>query len=70
MLELNNKIRNSIANSYHLKELAKDSKITQEKSFELHQKANEIDRKIIFLKKLSNALRETKNEEKIQHSHK
>lgn len=61
MKELNNKIRNSIANSYHLRELAKDRKTPREKSFELHQLANENDKKIIFYKKLSNALKECEN---------
>ena len=63
MLTLNNKIRNGIANSYKLRELSKDSKITQKKSFELNELAKENDNKIMFYKKLSHALKEIENEE-------
>lgn len=62
MKELNNKIRNSIANSYHLRELAKDRKTPKEKSFELNELARENDKKIIFFKKLSNVLKENEKD--------
>lgn len=62
MKELNDKIRNSIANSYHLRELAKDDKITQERSFQLNELARENDKKIIFFKKLSNVLKENEKD--------
>lgn len=70
MRSLNDKIKNGIANSYRLRELAKDDKLTQEKCFELNKMANDNDRKIMFYKKLANALKQTENEEKTQHIHK
>ena len=59
MKDMNDKIRNSIANSYRLRELAKDDTLSKEKCIELNHLADENDKRILFYKKLSNALKET-----------
>lgn len=64
MKSLNNKIRNEIANSQYLRDLAKSDKLSQDKVTELYEQAKINDKKIIFLKHLSNALKETENETK------
>ena len=64
MKSLNNKIRNEIANSQYLRDLAKSDKLSQDKVTELYEQARINDKKIIFLKHLSNALKENENENK------
>lgn len=64
MKSLNNKIRNEIANSQYLRDLAKSDKLSQDKVTELYEQAKINDKKIIFLKHLSNALKENENETK------
>ena len=68
MKTLNNKIRNEIANSYYLRTLAKDDKITKDKKNELYNSVNELDKKIIFYKKLSNQLKEQENDTRFNRS--
>ena len=68
MKSLNVKIRNEIANSYYLKLLAKDDKITKDKKDELYNSAYEIDKKIIFYKKLSYMLKEQENDTRFNRS--
>lgn len=60
MKNLNNKIRNSIANSYRLRELAKDYKLTQEEKNKAYENADKIDKKILFYKNFSKALKNIK----------
>ena len=62
MRELNNKIRNGIANSYYLRSLAKDDKLTQEERDKIYDNVKLLDKKIIFYKNLNNAIREMKEE--------
>ena len=57
MKELNDKIRNGIANSYYLRSLAKDTKLTQEEKDRAYENVKEIDKKILFYKKLNNAFK-------------
>ena len=64
MKELQNMIRNEISTSYRLRDLAKNDKISREKVNEIYAEAKEHDKKIIFLKNLSNALKENENENK------
>lgn len=68
MKSLNVKIRNEIANSYYLKLLAKDDKITKDKKNELYNSAYEIDKKIVFYKKLSYMLKEQENDTRFNRS--
>lgn len=68
MKSLNVKIRNEIANSYYLKLLAKDDKITKDKKNELYSSAYEIDKKIVFYKKLSYMLKEQENDTRFNRS--
>ena len=63
MLEVNKKIRNSIANSYRLRELAKDDTLSREKIDELYLEVEKLNKKIIFLKSLQKHLKEIENEE-------
>ena len=62
MRQINDKIRNGIANSYYLRSLAKDDKLTQEERDKIYDNVKLLDKKIIFYKNLNNALREIKNE--------
>jgi hypothetical protein len=57
MKELNDKIRDGIKNSYYLRSLAKDTKLTQEEKDRAYENAKEIDKKILFYKNFNNALR-------------
>lgn len=68
MRELNNKIRNGIANSYRLRSLAKDSKLTQAEKEKAYELARENDKKILFYKQLSNALKNSKNNDIVEKS--
>ena len=61
MKDMNDKIRNSIANSYRLRELAKDDTLSKEKCIELNHLADENDKRILSYKKLNNALKECEN---------
>lgn len=63
MKVLNDKIRNDIANSYYLRSKTKDDKITKEKKDELFRALRANDRKIIFLKGLSAALKKVEKDE-------
>ena len=62
MRQINDKIRNGIANSYYLRNLAKDDKLTQQERDKIYDNVKLLDKKIIFYKNLNNALREIKNE--------
>lgn len=62
MRQINDKIRNGIANSYYLRSLAKDDKLTQEERDKIYDNVKLLDKKIMFYKNLNNALREIKNE--------
>lgn len=62
MKELQNMIRNEISTSYRLRDLAKNDKITREKTIQIYEEAKKHDQKIKFLKNLSNALKEEQNE--------
>lgn len=62
MRKLNDKIRNGIANSYYLRSLAKDDKLTQEERDKIYDNVKLLDKKIIFYKNLNNAIREMKDE--------
>lgn len=68
MKELNNKIRNGIANSYYLRSLAKDNKLTQEEKDRAYKNVKEIDKRILFYKKLNNALKETQKDDIVKKS--
>ena len=65
MRALNDKIRNSIANSYYLKGQAIDPTTDKQKSFELYEEVKKIDKKIMFYKKLNNALKELENDKEM-----
>lgn len=62
MRQINDKIRNGIANSYYLRSLAKDDKLTQEERDKIYDNVKLLDKKIMFYKNLNNALKEMKNE--------
>lgn len=62
MRELNDKIRNGIANSYYLRSLAKDSRLSREEREKVYTNVKELDKKILFYKYLNNALKEIKDE--------
>ena len=62
MRQINDKIRNGIANSYYLRSLAKDSRLTQEEKDKAYKNVKELDKKILFYKHLNNALKELENE--------
>ena len=68
MKELNDKIRNGIANSYYLRSLAKDSKLTQEEKDRAYKNVKEIDKKILFYKNLNNALRNIEKDDIVKKS--
>lgn len=62
MRELNDKIRNGIANSYYLRSLAKDDKLTREERNKIYDNVKLLDKKIMFYKNLNNAMKEMKDE--------
>ena len=62
MRQINDKIRNGIANSYYLRSLAKDDKLTQQEKDKLYENVKLLDKKILFYKHLNNALKERENE--------
>ena len=60
MKELQNMIRSEIATSYRLRDLAKNDKISREKTTQIYEEAKKHDKKIIFLKNFKKALEEQK----------
>lgn len=60
MKELQNKIRSEIATSYYLRNLAKNDKITREKTIQIYEEAKKHDEKIKFFKNFKRALEEQK----------
>ena len=48
MRQINDKIRNGIANSYYLRSLAKDDKLTKEERDKIYENVKLIDKKIMF----------------------
>lgn len=67
MRQINDKIRNGIANSYYLRSLAKDSRLTQAEKDKAYYNVKELDKKILFYKHLNNALKELENENNKKH---
>lgn len=61
MRELQDKIKNGIANSYHLRSLAKDDCLTLEQREKLFTIIKENDKRIKYYKIMNNILREQKN---------
>lgn len=70
MRELNNKIRNNIANAYYLRNVVKDEKIDPTRKDEIFNYLEELDKKIQFYKRLSVVLKEMENDNRTIHSHK
>ena len=62
MRDIQNKIRNSIANSYHLRSLAKDDRLTPEERNRVFEIIEQNNKKIIYYKMMSRILKEQKNE--------
>ena len=60
MKELQNMIRSEIATSYRLRDLAKNDKISREKTTQIYEEAKKHDKKIIFLKNFKKALEDQK----------
>ena len=63
MRTLNQKIRNDIANSYRLRDLAKDDKLTKDERIKIYKKVAKNDEKILFFKGLSLALKKVEKDE-------
>lgn len=63
MRQINDKIRNGIANSYYLRSLAKDDKLSKEERDKVYDNVKLIDKKILFYKNLNNALKEVEKDE-------
>lgn len=61
MRDIQNKIRNGIANSYQLRSLAKDEKITKDERDRIYQIVQQNDKRIKYYMKMNNILREQKN---------
>ena len=70
MRELNNKIRNNIANVYYLRNVAKDEKIDPTRKDEIFNYLEELNKKILFYKKLSSVIKEMENDNRSIQSHK
>lgn len=64
MRQINDKIRNGIANSYYLRSLAKDDRLSREERNKAYENVKLINEKIIFYKGISNALKELENDKK------
>ena len=62
MKDIQNKIRNGIANSYHLRSLAKDDRLTPEERNRVFEILELNNKKIIYYKMMSRILKEQKNE--------
>lgn len=70
MRELNNKIRNNIANAYYLRNVVKDEKIDPTRKDEIFNYLEELNKKILFYKKLSSVIKEMENDNRPIQSHK
>ena len=70
MRELNNKIRNNIANAYYLRNVVKDEKIDPTRKDEIFNYLEELNKKILFYKKLNNVIKEMENDNRPIQSHK
>ena len=69
MRELNNKIRNNIANAYYLRNVVKDEKIDPTRKDEIFNYLEELNKKILFYKKLSSVIKEMENDNRPIQSH-
>lgn len=69
MRELNNKIRNNIANAYYLRNVVKDEKIDPTRKDEIFNYLEELNKKILFYKKLSSVIKEMENDNRSIQSH-
>lgn len=69
MRELNNKIRNNIANAYYLRNVVKDEKIDPTRKDEIFNYLEELNKKILFYKKLSSVIKEMENDNRFIQSH-
>lgn len=69
MRELNNKIRNNIANAYYLRNVVKDEKIDPTRKDEIFNYLEELNKKILFYKKLNNVIKEMENDNRSIQSH-
>lgn len=69
MKELNNKIRNNIANAYYLRNIVKDEKIDPTRKDEIFNYLEELNKKILFYKKLSSVIKEMENDNRSIQSH-
>lgn len=69
MRELNNKIRNNIANAYYLRNVIKDEKIDPTRKDEIFNYLEELNKKILFYKKLSSVIKEMENDNGSIQSH-
>ena len=69
MRELNNKIRNNIANAYYLRNIVKDEKIDPTRKDEIFNHLEELNKKILFYKKLSSVIKEMENDNRSIQSH-
>ena len=69
MRELNNKIRNNIANAYYLRNIVKDEKIDPTRKDEIFNHLEELNKKILFYKKLNNVIKEMENDNRSIQSH-
>ena len=70
MRELQDKIKNGIANSYHLRSLAKDSSLTSDEKDRVIKLVQENDKKIRYYKMMNKLLEKNKKEEKIDYTKK
>ena len=70
MRELNNKIRNNIANAYYLRNIVKDEKIDPTRKDEIFNYLEKLNKKILFYKKLNNVIKEMENDNRSIQSHK
>ena len=69
MRELNNKIRNNIANAYYLRNIVKDEKIDPTRKDEIFNHLEELNKKILFYKKLNSVIKEMENDNRSIQSH-
>jgi hypothetical protein len=69
MRELNNKIRNNIANAYYLRNVVKDEKIDPTRKDEIFNYLEELNKKILFYKKLNSVIKEMENDNRPIQSH-
>ena len=69
MRELNNKIRNNIANAYYLRNVVKDEKIDPTRKDEIFNYLEKLNKKILFYKKLNNVIKEMENDNRSIQSH-